>query len=125
MNDSALSFRRWAVMFAAGFSGVIDLISMLFDRHPTPTVASSSRHMHERRCANPRDPLRLCPVCSRRLCDGQAGTPADAWIANLVVCMSTGAHSEDQAARRVWLTEEQAPERGRAAVHERDHFYSF
>jgi hypothetical protein len=54
-----------------------------------------------------------------------AGTPADAWIANLVVCMSTGAHSEDQAARRVWLTEEQAPERGRAAVHERDHFYSF
>jgi hypothetical protein len=45
MNDSAPSFRRWAVMFAAGFSGVIDLISMLFDRHPTATVASSSRHM--------------------------------------------------------------------------------
>jgi hypothetical protein len=45
MNDSALSFVAWAVMFAAGFSGVIDLISMLFDRHPTATVASSSRHM--------------------------------------------------------------------------------
>ncbi|HET9778816.1 MAG TPA: hypothetical protein VFP81_05985 [Propionibacteriaceae bacterium] len=34
MNDSALSFRRWAVIFAAGLSGVIVLISMLFDPAP-------------------------------------------------------------------------------------------
>jgi hypothetical protein len=37
MNDSALSFRRWAVIFAAGLSGVIVLISMLFD--PAPDAA--------------------------------------------------------------------------------------
>jgi len=34
MNDSALSFRRWAVILAAGLSGVIVLISMLFDPAP-------------------------------------------------------------------------------------------
>src|SRR5688572_8127246 len=33
-NDSALSFRRWAVILAAGLSGVIVLISMLFDPAP-------------------------------------------------------------------------------------------
>src|SRR5687768_10499213 len=34
MNDSALSFRRWVVILAAGPSGVIVLISMLFDPAP-------------------------------------------------------------------------------------------
>ena len=34
MNDSALSFRRWAVILAAGLSGVTVLISMLFDPAP-------------------------------------------------------------------------------------------
>jgi hypothetical protein len=34
MNDSARSFRRWAVIFAAGLSGVIVLISMLVDPAP-------------------------------------------------------------------------------------------
>jgi hypothetical protein len=34
MNDSALSFRRWVVILAAGLSGVIVLISMLFDPAP-------------------------------------------------------------------------------------------
>jgi hypothetical protein len=34
MNDSALSFRRWAVILAAGLSGVIVLISMLVDPAP-------------------------------------------------------------------------------------------
>jgi hypothetical protein len=34
MNDSGLSFRRWVVILAAGLSGVIVLISMLFDPAP-------------------------------------------------------------------------------------------
>jgi hypothetical protein len=34
MNGSALSFRRWAVILAAALSGVIVLISMLFDPAP-------------------------------------------------------------------------------------------
>jgi hypothetical protein len=34
MNDSALCFRRWAVILAAGLSGVTVLISMLFDPAP-------------------------------------------------------------------------------------------
>jgi hypothetical protein len=34
MNDPALSFRRWAVILAAALSGVIVLISMLFDPAP-------------------------------------------------------------------------------------------
>jgi hypothetical protein len=34
MNDSALSFRRWAVILAAGLSGVIVLISILVDPAP-------------------------------------------------------------------------------------------
>jgi hypothetical protein len=31
MNDSALSFRRWAVILAAGLSGVIVLISIVVE----------------------------------------------------------------------------------------------
>ena len=34
MNSKALSFRRWAVILAAGLSGVIVLVSMFFDPAP-------------------------------------------------------------------------------------------
>ena len=45
-NDSALSFRRWAVILAAGLSGVIVLISIIVEPAPdAPGVARSSRHM--------------------------------------------------------------------------------
>jgi len=54
MNDSALSFRRWAVMFAAGFSGVIDLISMLFD----PAADADGRDLIQAYAAN--DQAQVC-----------------------------------------------------------------
>jgi hypothetical protein len=45
MNDSALSFRRWAVILAAGLSGVIVLISIVVEPGRPPNIPRFSRHM--------------------------------------------------------------------------------
>ena len=50
MNDSALSFRRWAVILAAGLSGVIVLISIVVE----PAPDAEGREILQAYAANPR-----------------------------------------------------------------------
>jgi len=45
MHDSALSFRRWAVILAAGLSGVIVFISIVVETGRTAEIPRFSRHM--------------------------------------------------------------------------------
>jgi hypothetical protein len=50
MNNSALSFRRWAVILAAGLSGVIVLISIIVE----PAPDAQGRELLQAYAANPR-----------------------------------------------------------------------